>query len=94
MLSIIATEAVSICPFATPINSLVGCVGDSYDNALAETINGPYKAEVIYKDGPWRGLEDVERATLTLFLDQWVTWFNNRRLRPIGDLPPTEFERT
>jgi putative transposase len=63
-------------------------LGDSYDNALAETINGLYKAEVIHKDGPWRGLEDVERATLT-----WVEWFNNRRLlRPIGDVPPVEFE--
>lgn len=62
----------------------VGSVGDSYDNALAETINGLYNAEVIHKNGPWRGLDDVERATLT-----WVEWFNNRRLlRPIGDLPP------
>ena len=66
----------------------VGSVGDSYDNALAETINGLYKAEVIHKDGPWRGLDEVERATLT-----WVEWFNNRRLlRPIGDVPPAEFE--
>ncbi len=72
-------------------------VGDWHNNALAETINGLYKAQVIYKDGPWRdlkdgplrGLEDIERATLT-----WVAWFNNRRLlRPIGDLPPAEFER-
>jgi len=56
----------------------VGSVGDSYDNALAETINGLYKAEVIYKDGPWRGLED---------------WFNNKRLlSPIGDIPPAEYE--
>ncbi len=69
-------------------NASVGSVGDSYDNALAETINGLYKAEVIHKDGPRRGLEDVEHATLT-----WVEWFNNRRLpRPIGDLPPAEFE--
>jgi len=69
-------------------NASVGSVGDSYDNALAETINGLYKAEVIHKEGPWRGLEDVERATLI-----WVEWFNNRRLlRPIGDLPPAEFE--
>ena len=69
-------------------NASVGSVGDSYDNALAETINGLYKAEVIHKDGPWRGLEDVEQATLT-----WVEWFNNRRLlRPIGDVPPAEFE--
>ena len=69
-------------------NASVGSVGDSYDNALAETINGLYKAEVIHKDGPWRGMDDVERATLT-----WVEWFNNRRLlRPIGDVPPAEFE--
>ena len=64
----------------------VGSVGDSYDNALAETMNGLYKAEVIHKDGPWRGLEDVEIATLN-----WVDWFNNRRLlTPIGDIlnPP------
>ena len=66
----------------------VGSVGDSYDNAMAESINSLYKAEVIYKDGPWRGLEDVERETLT-----WVDWFNNRRiLQPIGDMPPAEYE--
>jgi len=66
----------------------VGSVGDSYDNAMAESINSLYKAEVIYKDGPWRGLEDVERETLT-----WVDWFNNRRiLQPIGDMPPAKFE--
>ena len=69
-------------------NASVGSVGDSYDNALAETINGLYMAEVIHKNGPWRGLDDVERATLT-----WVEWFNHRRLlRPIGDMPPAEFE--
>ena len=69
-------------------NASVGSVGDSYDNALAETINGLYKAEVIHKNGPWRGLDDVERATLT-----WVEWFNNRRLlQPIGDIPPAEYE--
>jgi putative transposase len=69
-------------------NASVGSVGDSYDNALAETINGLYKAEVIHKDGPWRGLDDVERATLT-----WIDWFNKRRLlQPIGDVPPAEFE--
>ena len=63
-------------------------MGDSYDNALAETINGLYKTEVIHKDGPWRGLDEVERATPT-----WVEWFNNRRLlRPIGDIPPAEYE--
>ncbi len=69
-------------------NASVGRVGDWCDNALAETINGLYKAEVIYKDDPWRGLEDVEQATLT-----WVQWFNNRRrLRPISDVLPAEFE--
>jgi len=69
-------------------NASIGSVGDSYDNALAETINGLYKAEVIHKDGPWRGLDDVERATLN-----WVEWFNNRRLlRPIGDVAPAEYE--
>ncbi len=57
-------------------------------NALAETISGLYKAEVIHKDGPWRGLDDVERATLI-----WVDWFNHHRLlRAIGDVPPAEFE--
>ncbi len=66
----------------------VGSVGDSYDNALAETINGLYKAEVIHKDGPWKGLEQVELATLT-----WVDWFNNKRLlSSIGDIPPAEYE--
>ncbi len=69
-------------------NAYVGSVGDSYDNALAETINGLYKAEVIHKNGPWKGLEDVEKATLT-----WVDWFNNRRLlSSIGDVPPKELE--
>jgi putative transposase len=66
----------------------VGSVGDSYDNALAETINGLYKAEVIHRRGPWRNLEAVEFATLT-----WVDWFNNRRLlEPIGNIPPAEAE--
>ena len=69
-------------------NASVGSVGDSYDNALAESINALYKAEVIHKQGPWRGLDEVERATLT-----WVDWFNNRRiLQPIGDRPPAEYE--
>jgi putative transposase len=67
----------------------VGSTGDSYDNALAESINGLYKAEVIHRRGPWRNVEDVEFATL-----QWVDWFNNRRLLgPIGDIPPMEFEQ-
>jgi putative transposase len=66
----------------------VGSVGDSYDNALAETINGLYKAEVIHRRGPWRSLETVEYATL-----EWVDWFNNRRLlEPIGNVPPAEAE--
>lgn len=66
----------------------VGSRGDSYDNALAETINGLYKTEVIRRKGPWRSLEDVEFATL-----EWVHWFNNSRLlEPIGDIPPAEFE--
>jgi transposase InsO family protein len=66
----------------------VGSVGDSYDNALAETINGLYKAEVIHRRGPWRLLEAVEYATL-----EWVDWFNNRRLlEPIGNVPPAEAE--
>ena len=66
----------------------VGSVGDSYDNALAETINGLYKAELIHRRGPWRSLEAVEYATL-----EWVDWFNNRRLlEPIGHVPPAEAE--
>lgn len=66
----------------------VGSVGDSYDNALAETINGLYKAEVIRRRGPWRSLEQVEFATL-----EWVDWFNNKRLlEPIGNMPPAEVE--
>lgn len=66
----------------------VGSVGDSYDNALAETIIGLYKTEVIHRRGPWRHLEAVEYATL-----EWVEWFNNRRLlEAIGNRPPAEFE--
>jgi putative transposase len=66
----------------------VGSVGDSYDNALAETINGLYKAEVIHRRGPWRSFQAVEFATL-----EWVDWFNNRRLlEPIGNIPPVEAE--
>ena len=70
------------------IEPSVGSVGDSYDNALAETINGLYKAEVIHRCGPWRSFEAVEMATL-----EWVDWFNNRRLlEPIGNIPPAEAE--
>ena len=66
----------------------VGSVGNSYDNALAETVNGLYKAEVIWRRGPWRSLEQVEFDTL-----EWVDWFNNRRLlEPIGNIPPAEAE--
>ncbi|MEG3178615.1 IS3 family transposase [Sphingomonas sp. RB3P16] len=66
----------------------VGRVGDSYDNALAETINGIYKAEVIHRRGPWRSFEAVEYATL-----EWVDWFNHRRLlEPIGNIPRAEAE--
>ena len=70
------------------IEPSVGSVGDSYDNALAETINGLFKAEVIWRSGPWRSLEAVEYATL-----EWVDWYNNRRLmEPIGNIPPAEAE--
>jgi len=66
----------------------VGSIGDSYDNALAETIIGLYKTELIHRRGPWRNLEAVEYATL-----EWVDWFNHRRLlEPIGNLPPAELE--
>jgi putative transposase len=67
----------------------VGSKGDSYDNALAETVNGLYKAELIWRRGPWRTVEDVELATLA-----WVDWWTHRRLHgACGDLPPVEFER-
>jgi transposase InsO family protein len=70
------------------IEPSVGSVGDSYDNALAETIIGLYKTEVIEPRGPWRSFEAVEYATA-----EWVEWFNNRRLfGPIGDIPPAEAE--
>ena len=70
------------------IEPSVGSIGDSYDNALAETINGLYKAELIHRRGPWRTLEAVEFATL-----EWVAWFNHQRLlEPIGYIPPAEAE--
>jgi putative transposase len=70
------------------IEPSVGSVGDSYDNALAESVIGLYKTEVIHRQGPWRNLDSVEFATLN-----WVDWFNNRRLfEPIGNIPPAEFE--
>jgi putative transposase len=70
------------------IEPSVGSVGDSYDNALAETIIGLFKTEVIRRCGPWRGIDAVELATL-----EWVDWFNHRRLlEPIGDVPPAQKE--
>jgi putative transposase len=70
------------------VESSVGSTGDSYDNALAETINGLYKTEVIRRRGPWRNIDAVEYATLA-----WVDWFNHRRLlEPIGNIPPAELE--
>lgn len=70
------------------IDPSVGSVGDSYDNALAETVIGLFKTEVIRRRGPWRHAEAVEFATL-----EWVDWFNHRRLlEPIGNIPPAEAE--
>jgi transposase InsO family protein len=66
----------------------VGSRGDSYDNALAETVIGLFKTEVIHRHGPWRGLDAVEYATL-----EWVTWFITQRLPELlGYLPPAEYE--
>ena len=71
------------------VDASVGSVGNSYDNALAETINGLYKTELINKQGPWKKPETVEFETL-----KWVDWFNHRRLlEPIGDRPPAEYEQ-
>jgi putative transposase len=73
---------------AAGVEASVGSRGDSYDNALAETINGLYKSELIHRCGPWRSLQAVEFATL-----DWVDWLNNRRLlAPIGNISPAEFE--
>ena len=70
------------------IEPSVGSVGDSYDNALAESVIGLYKTELIREKGPWRNLDHLEYATL-----EYVDWFNHRRiLEPIGDIPPTERE--
>jgi transposase InsO family protein len=72
------------------VESSVGSVGDSYDNALAESIIGLFKTEIIRRRGPWRHIDAVEYATL-----EWVDWFNNRRLlEPIGNIPPAELEAT
>ena len=66
----------------------IGSIGDSYDNALAESVNGLYKTELIRRQGPWRHAEHVELATLT-----YIDWFNQRRLHSeLGDIPPAEFE--
>ena len=68
----------------------IGSVGDSYDNAMAESIIGLFKTELIRRRGPWRGLDDLEIATL-----EWVDWFNNRRLfEDLGWIPPAEHEKT
>lgn len=70
------------------IEPSVGSRGDSYDNALAETINGLYKAELIHRRAPWKTRESVELATL-----EWVAWFNHHRLmEPLGHIPPAEAE--
>jgi transposase InsO family protein len=72
---------------AGALNS-VGSVGDSYDNALAESVIGLFKTEVIRREGPWRSLDDVELATL-----EWVHWYNEKRLyERLGDVPPAEYE--
>jgi len=83
-LSIRYTERLAECGV---VNS-VGSRGDSYDNALAETMFGLYKTELVRNKGPWRGLDDLELATL-----EWVDWFNHRRLfGELGHIPPAEFE--
>jgi putative transposase len=85
-LSIRYTERLAEAGVATS----VGSRGDSYDNALAESVIGLYKAELVHRRGPWRGCDDLEFATL-----QWVDWFNHRRLfGAIGYVPPAEYEAT
>ena len=70
------------------ISPSIGSVGDAYDNALMETINGLYKTELIHRRAPWKTKEAVEFATL-----EWVSWFNHHRLlEPIGYIPPAEAE--
>ncbi len=72
------------------IETSVGSTGDSYDNAMAESVIGLFKTEVIHRLGPWKGLDDVEFATL-----DWVAWFNGKRLlEPLGYVPPIEFEES
>jgi len=73
---------------ANDVVGSVGSRGDSYDNALAESIIGLYKTELVRNRGPWKGLDDLELATL-----EWVDWFNHRRLYgDLGHVPPAEFE--
>ena len=73
---------------AAGVNCSAGTVGDSYDNALAETVNGLYKTELVRRHGPWRSLEHLELATL-----EWIDWYNNRRIHGwCGDVPPAEYE--
>ena len=73
---------------ALGMRASIGTVGDAYDNALAESTIGLYKTELIRRRGPWRGLDDVELATL-----EYVDWFNHRRLHSAcGDIPPVEYE--
>jgi putative transposase len=66
----------------------IGSIGDSFDNAMAESVNGLYKTELIRRQGPWRNVDHVELSTLA-----YVEWFNNRRLHSeLGDVPPAEYE--
>lgn len=84
----VSIDQVHRAPGEAGIEPSSGSVGDSYDNALAETINVLFKAQVIHRRGPWRSFDAVEYATL-----DWVDWFSNRRLlEPIGSIPPTEAE--
>jgi len=78
----------AICRVSIYVLAYSGSVGDSYDNAPAETINGLYKTGVIRHRGPWKNIDEVEYATL-----DWVDWFNNRRiLEPVRNIPPAEYE--
>jgi hypothetical protein len=93
--SITAIVVCNTCRFVIPNRwprpaSQVGSIGDSYDNALAESVIGLFKTEFIRREGPWRGIDQVEFETL-----DWVCWYNQRRLlEPIGYVPPAEFEDT
>lgn len=83
-LSLRSTERLAAACIA-PSN---GSTGESYDNALGESVIGLYETEVIHRSGPWRSVDEVEYATL-----EWVAWFNQQRLpEPLGDLPPAEYE--